>query len=94
MIVDFCRPVYCSVRSIDKLRTKLFCSYLVENTAIVFLVDEGSEVTVGRTSLRPLSEKFTKVPKQSFECILGGVQPSAAVHDNRDLSFGMFIVIL
>ena len=82
------------MRSIDNFVNKLFCSYLVENLAKVFLIDEGLEVKVGRASLRPISEKYTKVPKQSFECILGGVQPLAAIHDDRNLSFGRIVTIL
>jgi len=58
-----------------------------EQTAKVLFIDEGFESIISNEALRPLQGKFASTPMQSFKCILGGLQPKDAFHDQRTLSF-------
>lgn len=41
----------------------------------VISVDDGNRETVGLSRLRPLEEKFVKLPCQALYCALSGVRP-------------------
>ena len=41
----------------------------------VYLVDEGVEVIVPLTYIRPLERRFIYLPCQAIRCMLGGVLP-------------------
>ena len=59
----------------------------------VFFVDEGFYSVVGPSHLRPLEKKFaSKLPWQSFHCVLGGVQPIGALKNKENLGFSMWAI--
>lgn len=53
----------------------------------VFFIDEGYYGVVNLYQIRPLLQRFAKLPAQSMKCILGGVQPINAVSTTKNLSF-------
>ena len=48
----------------------------------VLSVDDGNRETVGLSRLRPLEEKFVKLPCQALCCALSGVRPVHPAQQN------------
>ena len=60
----------------------------------VFFIDEGFFSNLALEHIRPLPKKYAdKLPAQSIQCILGGVQPLSALKEKQILSFGIFIFL-
>ena len=62
----------------------------------VLSVDDGNRETVGLSRLRPLEEKFVKLPCQALCCALSGVRPVNPAPQNTPgiLTFSMFLIMV
>jgi len=67
-----------------------FLGHSIHNASFkVFFIDEGFFGMVNANDLRPLEKKYASMqPSQSFHCVLGGVQPMAALNQREILGFG------
>lgn len=56
----------------------------------VVSVDDGNREKVGLSRMRPLEEKFSKLPCQGMCCALSGIRP---VHPTPEKKSGMYVNI-